>query len=695
MHPSTAGPRPPGPVEKAPATVSRPAQGPVADRFRLDVQGLRAVAVGAVVLYHAGVPWLPGGYVGVDVFFVISGFLITGHLLRSLERDGRVGFADFYARRARRILPASFAVLLATLAVAALTLGPVRVREAAVDAVATATYVPNLLFAYRGTQYLNETDPPSLFQHYWSLGVEEQFYLLWPLLLVGFFAVRRSHRVLTVLVGAVVVVSFLACLVLTVRAQPWAFFGLPTRAWELAAGGLVAMAVGRGAVLRRALAVPLGWAGLAAIVASVLLLDASTPFPGPWAALPVAGTALVILAGTSAGANGPAAVLARAPMVWVGGISYSLYLVHWPAMTLPQAILGRTEPIPVPWQLLVAVACVPLAWLSYRFVETPFRTAPRLRSARPRRVGLAVLAATAVVVATAGLAVWGADRAPQSSAVVVTATDLRRAPAGTPVVPANLEPSLAGAADDLPVVYEDGCQLDASEQEPRSSCVYGTDPTAPRVVLFGDSHASQLVPALSSMADSGTIRLDVMTKSGCPATDLDVVTGRGQPYPTCAPWRARVLDLLRTDPPAVVVVADYAGESGDADGTRFTADEWTEALGRTLEALPGTSPVLVVGDTPTPGTSPTRCLSDHVENASSCDLGVEARNIVVQEAQRSAAAQAGARFVTLDDYLCNPASCPVIIDSTLVYRDGTHLTATMAARLGGVLVPEVAALLPR
>lgn len=695
MHPSTAAHRPQGVVDTAPALAPRHGRVPAPDRFRLDVQGLRAVAVGAVVLYHAGVPWLPGGYVGVDVFFVISGFLITGHLLRSLERDGRVGFAEFYARRARRILPASFAVLLVTLAVAALTLGPVRVREAAVDAVATAVYVPNLLFAYQGTQYLNEMDPPSLFQHYWSLGVEEQFYLVWPVLLVGFFALRRSHRARTVLVGAVVVVSFVACLVLTVRAQPWAFFGLPTRAWELAAGGLVAAVVGRGSVLRRSLAVPLGWAGLTAIVASVLLLDASTPFPGPWAVLPVAGTALVILAGASAGPGGPAAVLARSPMVWVGGISYSLYLVHWPAMTLPQAILGRSEPVPLPWQLLVAAACVPLAWLSYRFVETPFRTARRLRSARPQRVGLAVLAATAVVVASAGLAVWGADRAPQSSATVVTATELRRAPVGTPVVPANLEPSLAEAADDLPVVYEDGCQLDASEQEPRTSCVYGADPVAPRVVLFGDSHASQLVPALSPLADAGSIRLDVMTKSGCPASDLGVVTGRGQPYPTCPPWRAAVLELLRTDPPAVVVVADYAGESGGADGARFGADEWGEALGRTLRALPSTTRVLVVGDTPTPGTAPGACLSDHVQDAAACDLGVEVRNVVVQEGQRAAAQEAGARFVDLDEYLCNPEACPVIIDSTLVYRDGTHLTATMAARLGEVLGPEVLALLPR
>nr|WP_279627878.1 SGNH hydrolase domain-containing protein [Cellulosimicrobium cellulans] len=156
-----------------------------------------------------------------------------------------------------------------------------------------------------------------------------------------------------------------------------------------------------------------------------------------------------------------------------------------------------------------------------------------------------------------------------------------------------------------------------------------------------------------------------------------------------------MLDLLRTDPPAVVVVADYAGESGGADGARFGADEWGEALGRTLRALPSTTQVLVVGDTPTPGTAPGVCLSDHVQDAAACDLGVEVRNVVVQEGQRAAAGAAGARFVDLDEYLCNPEACPVIIDNTLVYRDGTHLTATMAARLGEVLGPEVLALLPR
>ena len=176
MHPSPSSRRSVDPVGSSPAGTATLDGQPGAERFRLDVQGLRAVAVGAVVLYHAGVPWLPGGYVGVDIFFVISGFLITGHLLRSFEKDGRVGFAEFYARRARRILHASFAVLLVTLTVAVLTLEPLRVRDAAVDAVATAVYVPNLLFAYEGTQYLNETDAPSLFQHYWSLGVEEQFF---------------------------------------------------------------------------------------------------------------------------------------------------------------------------------------------------------------------------------------------------------------------------------------------------------------------------------------------------------------------------------------------------------------------------------------------------------------------------------------------------------------------------------------
>lgn len=664
------------------------------DGFRRDVHGLRALAVLAVVLYHAGVPALGGGYVGVDVFLVISGFLITTHLLRTLRGTGRVRLGEFYARRARRILPASFVVLGATLAVACLALPPARLREVAVDAAATALYVPNVLFAVQGTDYLAETDPPSLLQHYWSLGLEEQFYLVWPVLLVGLFALRRSTRVVGALMGVVVLASFACSVVLTSVSQPWAFFLLPSRAWEFAVGGLVAVLVLERRLLPRAVAPFVGWSGLVGVVGAVLLLDDATAFPGWAAAVPVLGTAAVILAGTTPTARGPVALLGSGGAVFLGEISYSLYLVHWPAMTMPAAILGL-ESVPVGSQLLVAVACVGLAWLLRRYVELPFLRAPRIRGARASRVGLAALGATAVVLAAGAATYVVAVRAPQSSGQVVQAGELVPLPAGTDVVPANLRPSLVSAGDDLPVVYSDGYQLGVEPVDPPEHCVYGTDPAAPRVVLVGDSHASQWVPALEPLVDAGTIRLEVLTKSGCPAADLAVLTGWGQAYPTCGTWRENVLERLRADPPAVVVLADYAGGSADADGARFSPEEWEQATARTLHALPESTEVVVLQDTPTPGTSPTLCLSDHLVDASVCDLDASAvLDPATAAAQRAATDSAGGTYVALGEYLCNARTCPVILGDTLVYRDGTHLTATMAARLGDVLAPHVTNLLP-
>lgn len=248
-------------------------------RFRPDIQGLRAVAVSAVVLYHAGLPLLPGGYVGVDVFFVISGFLITSHLLSGLARRGRVSFAEFYARRARRILPASFVVLILSTIAALVWFPPVLMSQVWAGAVATALYVPNLLFAVQGTDYLADT-APSLFQHYWSLGVEEQFYLIWPALLALGWKAFRSKTMLKAVLALLGVASFGLGVWLTFISQPWAFFSLPTRAWELGLGAAIAFQLQHRSRLMPATVAPIvGWLGILAIVAASVLLSANTLFP--------------------------------------------------------------------------------------------------------------------------------------------------------------------------------------------------------------------------------------------------------------------------------------------------------------------------------------------------------------------------------------------------------------------------------
>ena len=269
--------------------------------FRPDIARLRAVAVALVVLFHAGVTQLGGGFVGVDVFFVLSGFLITGLLLRERESRGSTSLPNFYARRVRRILPAATLVLTVTIVASYQWLGFLRANVVAADGQWTALFAANLHFAIQGTQYLNQLAPPSPLQHYWSLAVEEQFYLVWPLLLLIVAKLGRPETMrarLTVVLGAIILVSFAWSVVQTSQDANTAFFSPLTRAWELAIGALLAVSVPLLLRLPARLGPWLSWIGLAGIVVSAFLLNGDTSFPGYAAALPVLGAALAVAGGT-------------------------------------------------------------------------------------------------------------------------------------------------------------------------------------------------------------------------------------------------------------------------------------------------------------------------------------------------------------------------------------------------------------
>ncbi|WP_022881552.1 acyltransferase family protein [Gryllotalpicola ginsengisoli] len=683
--PTTA--RPTAPTTPSPAPRAAGTTGARSDRFRPDIQGLRAIAVAAVVVYHGGVQVISGGYVGVDMFFVISGFLITTHLLRDVLATGKVDFAGFYARRARRILPASFAVVILTLAAAFLFIPPAQIKQAADDAIWTVFYVPNMAFAERGTNYLAQTDAPSLFQHYWSLGVEEQFYLLWPLLLVIFFFIaRRSRLALGFFLAAVGAVSLWLCVQWTPTANSWAYFSLPARAWEFMAGGLIALLLSSGIALPKFLGALLGWAGIAGIAWTVLTYTDSTSFPGTAAIVPVAATAAVILGGARPAVYGPFGLLGIAPMRWVGEISYSLYLVHWPLLTIAQAAVGSSHPISLTWRVVMMVACVPLAWLLYHFIENPIRRSRSFANAgaAPALMG-AVIMSFVLVLAATGLSSYAA-RAPQTAdkaAATLTDVGVQEHPKGTDYVPKNLTPSLADASNDNPVVYSDGCHLEQDGTTPKS-CVFGTDKSAPRVVLFGDSHAAQWFPALDTLAEKGEISLQVETKSGCPAASLDVLFKEGErvvTYPECNEWRDAVLRKLADNPPAAVIISELT-DATKADGQDATATDWENGLEETLNKLPAGAKKLVLGDTPFPGQAPTDCLSGNLTDASACDLPLSAAaSDKLEKSLKTAATAGSAEYLSPTPYLCNTADCPAIIGNVLVYRDGSHLTATFAKSL--------------
>nr|WP_276547961.1 acyltransferase family protein [Brachybacterium muris] len=482
--------------------------------FRPDIQGLRAIAVLLVLLYHSGVSLLSGGFVGVDVFFVLSGFLITTHLLEALERDGRIRFGAFYAKRARRILPAALVAALLSVFAAWIWMSPLLLPEVLRGAAATALYVPNYLFAQQGTNYLAEATS-SVFQHYWSLGIEEQFYLLWPLLLMaGFWLGRRSERRLMWGAAALTAASFLFCVALMDVSQPWTFFSLPTRAWELGAGALVAFTLRSGARwLRSPRTGQLAWAGLAGLALVVLTFDEATAFPGAAAALPVLATAALLIGGAAPGGLHAGRLLGLPPLQFLGAISYSLYLVHWPLQVIPQAASLTEEPLPLSTRLLLGAAAVPLAWLLHRLVEQPVLRRPSLRRSPAWVTGAIAAAASLAVIITATGISWALPQQ-TSSDRVDAAEQPSLSPTGTGFVPANLSPTLKTVSGDNPSVYAAGCHQEG-EAADANGCQAGENPDAPLVFLVGDSHAANWYPALERLAEEGRIRLDSSTKSSC------------------------------------------------------------------------------------------------------------------------------------------------------------------------------------
>ena len=343
-------------------------------KFRPDVEGLRAVAILLVVLFHVGVPWLTGGFVGVDVFFVLSGFVITGLLLREHAVSGRTRLLSFYGRRSRRILPAATLVIIVTVFAAYHWLGFLTGNDTARVGRSASLFYANFYFIHTGTNYLASQAPPSALQNYWSLSVEEQFYVVYPtLFILTSWLGRRielKYRLMAVLACGVVA-SFAWSVHQTSTSQIAAFFSPFTRAWELALGVLVAVASPQLARLPRTVAMTMSWVGLAGIATAAVAYSSTTPYPGVAALLPVLATALVVAAGAAQPRLGAEILLRRPPFQWMGKLSYSLYLWHWPILILAAQYAGH--PLSVGDNLLWVSAALGLSIVTFFALENPIR----------------------------------------------------------------------------------------------------------------------------------------------------------------------------------------------------------------------------------------------------------------------------------------------------------------------------------
>jgi peptidoglycan/LPS O-acetylase OafA/YrhL len=691
--------------------------------FRPDIEGLRAVAVLAVVLFHAALPGLSGGFVGVDVFFVISGFLITGMLWRELESTGTIRLSRFYAARARRLLPAAILVVVATAAGVAWLLPPLQARSVLGDGVASALYVGNYRFAVQGTDYLAADAPPSAFQHYWSLGVEEQFYVVWPALLIATAwvasrlrrqAVENAPRTvlpLLLTLGALSVASFVVSLRWTGELPSWAFFSLPSRAWQMAAGGLVALGSIWWRRLPPAAAGVAGWVGLALVALACAQLDERTAYPGAAALQPVLGAALVVGAGCAPAAWGVGSALSLPPMRWIGRISYSWYLWHWPVLLLAPALIGH--PLGLGPRLAAAATSGGLAVATVVAVENPIRFGAMRRSTSRSLVlggGLTVVgvsaALIALVVVPAPVGQGAAAQAPavgdgaatpssgpgpspeQAALAAVTAQAHAAVAASADVraVPSNLTPPLARAPSEKPDVFVNGCVrswLGVGQDE----CASGDTAAATTVVTVGDSHAAMWQPPLERLATAQHWRLETMAKVLCPMLDLPTFSPYlGRDYTECTQWRAQILGRLHAEHPSLVVLDMVRRYTPDYGFTVY-GTEWLSSLGRMVTELRSTgAAVLVLGPIPDPHGNVPRCLSEHLDSAVTC---APDRAVAVDDAGIAAEAQAteaaGGFYANLTDVFCTDIRCPVIVGNQLVYRDDNHLTTGYAELLAPVI----------
>lgn len=650
--------------------------------FRPDIEGLRGIAVLSVLAYHAAVPGPTGGYVGVDIFFVISGFLITGLL------TGRpIGLWDFAARRARRILPAAATVLVATAAAGGALLDPLRGTDLAHDLIAAAGQFANWRFVGQQTDYLAAEHDPSPLQHFWSLGVENQFYLLWGVLLLGlarYLHGRRRTVAITLATLAVGGLSLALCLRWTATSAPLAYFSTGSRLWEFAAGAcaallgsaLAARTPGRtpGRALTGALRL-LGWAGLAAVLGSILLYDRTTPFPGAAALLPVLGTAALLLAAPADRIVG--GLLATRPLRAAGRLSYAWYLWHWPVLTIAQARYGQLS-----WTVLLALTAASAlpAWLTLRLVEQPLRYGS---SPAPRR-GLAVGASALVIPLIAALTLGGGT----VRALGGTASAQTVAPAGavdgpTLLAPGarvlGLTPSLARAREDFPPGK--GCEIPLNaDSSPR--CLFGNQDSPDRIVLLGDSHAGQWISAGLALAEQRHWALEVLVKPGCPLATLTVRNDvLGRTYDECDRWRENTLTRLTSGPkPRLVLMAGlnrYGSQEERAAG-------WTRTLDR-LTALG--APLAYLGDTPMPGKDIPTCLAASDGRSDACFFPRETAFEPDPLLDGGLAARYGVRTLDLGPVLCpgSGPSCPAVLEGVVLYRDTGHITDTLAR----VLAPRI------
>lgn len=606
------------------------------------IQGLRALAALLVTIFHA--KFVSGGFIGVDIFYVISGYLITGLILREIENTGTLNLRLFYQRRIKRLLPTSVFVLFATAIVGYFVLPAITRDALGRDLFAAATYVSNYLFAWWENDYQNLDATPSPFIHYWSLAVEEQFYVVWPILIL--ILSRFGKRAVLYGVGAITAASLILSIQQTQSSPIWAFYSLPTRAWELGIGALL-------------LFIPISfwksrflpWLGAIGLSVGTLIFDENTAFPGINALLPVISTAILI-GSISQWPRFFNDLSNNRISQWLGAISYPLYLWHWPALVLPSSALGR--PLSINERMICILVTILFAHWTSKYIEQPLRH----KNIAGKKVFLFFVSTTLISVG-AGLAISSTA----TSIISIKGTDYK-----FDLVDVMKKPS----------IYIDGCHVTYGEPE-SGECTYGDINSKTTIVLYGDSHAAQWFPALEVLANERGFKLVSLTKSACPSVDVPRDDRGAFKAVDCDQWRVNSIARIQELAPTAVIMSNFQyftppSEYPDRDKW------WSDGQNRLLASLRGSSDHLIyINDTPHPSRDIPNCLASR--NSNSCDSTEKTPIKIIS----------GFEKIDPTPWLCTDI-CPAFLDGYVVYRDASHLTVDAALALKEQLEAALVAL---